>query len=112
MERYTMFIDLKKQYCQNDCTLQGNLQIQCNPYQITNGILHRIRTKNFIIYMGIQKTQRAEAILRETEQKKSGSLTSEYTAKLQKQKYKSAEQDRKPRNNPTQLWSINQRQRR
>ena len=23
----------------------GNLQIQCNPYQITNGIFHRIRTK-------------------------------------------------------------------
>ena len=24
---------------------QGNLQIQCNPYQITNGIFHRTRTK-------------------------------------------------------------------
>ena len=29
------------------------------------------------------KTQRAEAILRETEQKKSGSLTSNYTTQLQ-----------------------------
>ena len=48
----------------------------------------------------------------EKQMEESGSLSSEYTAKLQKQKYKSAEQDRKPRNNPTQLWSINQRQRR
>ena len=33
--------------------------------------------------MEIQKTQRAKAILRETEQKKSGSLTSNYTTELQ-----------------------------
>ena len=83
MERYIMFLHWKNQYCQNDYIIQGHLQIQCNSYQITNGIFHRIRTKNFIIYMGIQKTQRAEAILRETEQKKSGSLTSNYTTQLQ-----------------------------
>ena len=35
---------------------QSNLQIQCNPYQITNGIFHRIRTKNFTICMETQKT--------------------------------------------------------
>ena len=29
----------------NDYTTQGNLQIQYNPYQITSGIFHRIRTK-------------------------------------------------------------------
>ena len=33
-----------------------NLQIQCGPYQITNGILHRTRTKNFTIHMETQKT--------------------------------------------------------
>ena len=26
---------------------QGNLQIQCNPYQTSNAILQRIRTKKF-----------------------------------------------------------------
>ena len=31
--------------------LPFNLQIQCNPYQITNGIFHRTRTKNFIIHI-------------------------------------------------------------
>ena len=44
METYAMFVDWKNQYCQNDYGTQGNLQIQCNPYQITNGIFHRTRT--------------------------------------------------------------------
>ena len=59
-----MFLDWKTQYCENDCTIQSNLQIQCNPYQIINGIFHRIRTKNFTICMETQKTQIAKAILR------------------------------------------------
>ena len=46
MERYTVFLDWKNPYCQNDYTTQGNLQIQYNPYQITNDIFHRTRTKN------------------------------------------------------------------
>ena len=39
MEVYTMFLDCNNQYCQNDYTTKGNLQIQCNPYEITNGII-------------------------------------------------------------------------
>ena len=45
MMRYTMVLDSKNQYCQKDCTTQSNLQIPCNPYEITNSIFHRIRTK-------------------------------------------------------------------
>ena len=56
MKRYTMFLDWKNQYCQNDYTTQGNLQIQCNPYQIANGIIHKTRTKNCKICMETQKT--------------------------------------------------------
>lgn len=37
-----MVSDWKNQCCQNDSTTQGNLQIQFNPYQITNGIFHRM----------------------------------------------------------------------
>ena len=44
MERYIMLVDQKKQYCENYYMTQGNLQIQCNPYQITKDIFHRIRT--------------------------------------------------------------------
>ena len=36
MEKYTMFMDWKNQYSENEYTSQSNLQIQCNPYQATN----------------------------------------------------------------------------
>ena len=47
MERYSMFLSRKNQYCENDYIIKCNLQIQCNPYQITNGIFHRTINKKF-----------------------------------------------------------------
>ena len=47
MERYSMFLGRKNQYCENDYTTKPNLQIQCVPYQITNDIFHRSRIKKF-----------------------------------------------------------------
>ena len=44
MEKYTMFLEWKNQYCKNEYATQSNLQIQCNPYQATNRIFHRTRT--------------------------------------------------------------------
>ena len=35
----------KNQYCENDYTTKHNLQIQCDPYQITNDIFNRTRTE-------------------------------------------------------------------
>ena len=34
MEKYTMFMDWKKQYTENEYTTQSNLQIQCNPIKL------------------------------------------------------------------------------
>ena len=51
MAKYTMFMDQKNQYSENEYTTQSNLQIQRNPYQDTNGIFHRARTNNFTIWM-------------------------------------------------------------
>ena len=82
MERYTMFVDWKNQYCQNDYTTQGNLQIQCNPYQITSGIFHRNRTKSLKICMETQKTLNSQS-KEKTELEQSGFLTSHYITKLQ-----------------------------
>ena len=64
MERYTMIMDWENQYSQNDYTTQGNLQIQSNPYQITNGSFHRTRTKESLkdIWKHI-RPQIAKAIL-------------------------------------------------
>ena len=39
-----MFLGRKNQYCESDCTTKCNLQIQFDPYQITNGIFPRTRT--------------------------------------------------------------------
>ena len=63
MEKYAMFLDWKNPYCENDYTTQNNLQIQCNPYQTTNGILHRIRTKNLTICTERQKTPNSQSSL-------------------------------------------------
>ena len=63
MERYTMLLDWKSQYCENDYTTQSNLQIQCNPYQTTNGIFYRTGTKNLKIYMETQKTPNSQSNL-------------------------------------------------
>jgi len=51
-----MLLNWKNQYCEHNYTTQSNLQIQCNPYQITNGIFHKTKTKNFTICMVTQKT--------------------------------------------------------
>ena len=64
MVRYTMFLDWNNQHCENDYTTQSNLQIQCNPYQTTNDIFHRTRTKNFKLVWRHKGPQIAKAILR------------------------------------------------
>ena len=64
MERDSMFLGRKNQYCENDYTPKCNQQIQYDPYQITNGICQRIRTKDFTVHMETQKTLNTKAVLR------------------------------------------------
>ena len=72
------------QYCQNDYTTPGNLQIQCNPYQSTKDIFHRTRTKYFKVCLEAQRPRIAKAMMRKKNGAgESGSLTSDYTAKQQ-----------------------------
>ena len=58
MEKYTVFMDWKNQYCQNDYTTQSNLQIQYNPYQITNGFFTELEQK-ITICMKTQKMKQS-----------------------------------------------------
>ena len=65
MEKYPMFMDWKNKYSENEYMTQSNVQIQCNPYQATNGIFQRTRTNNFTISMETQKKPHiAKAVLR------------------------------------------------
>ena len=67
MKKYAVFMDWKNHYCENEFTTQSNIQIQCNPYQATNGILDRTRTNNFTICMEIQKTSNSQNYLEKEE---------------------------------------------
>ena len=64
-----MFLDQKNQYCENDYTTQSNLQIQYNPYQITNGIFHRTgtKTKTKLICMETKNTLNSQNNLEKEE---------------------------------------------
>ena len=65
-----MFLDWKNQYCENDCTTQSHVQIQCNPYQSTSGtFFYRTRTKNLKICRETQTTLNSQSSL---EGKKNG----------------------------------------
>ena len=61
MERDSMFLGRKSQYCENDYTTERNLQIQRDPYQITSGTFHRTRTKNFTVHVETQKTLNSQS---------------------------------------------------
>ena len=67
MEKHTVLIDQKKQYCENEYTTERNLWIQCNPYQVTNGIFQRTGINNFKICMEIQKTFNSQSNLEKEE---------------------------------------------
>ena len=110
-----MFLGRKNRFCENDYTTKHDLQIQCDPYPITNGIFHRTRIKNFMIHMETQKTPNSQSSLekKRMELEESTFLTSDYTTKIQfsrpydtaqKQKYRQMEKYLKPRNKPMYLW--------
>ena len=115
MERYSMFLGRKNQYCENAYTTKYNLQIQCNPYQITNGIFHRTRTNNFTICIEVQKTSNSQSNLEKEEwnwrnqpawlQALLQSHSHQDSMVLaQKHKHRSMEQNRKPRDKSTHLF--------
>ena len=111
-----MFMDCKNQYSENEYTTQSSLHIQCNPYQATNSIFHRTRKNNFIISMEIQKTLKSRSNLEKEEWNWRNQLAwlqallqshshQDSMVLAQRQKYRSVEQNRKPRDESTHLWT-------
>ena len=95
-----------------------NLQIQCNPYQITNGIFYGARTNHPKICMETQKTPNSQSSLGGKKRSWRNqtpwlqTILQSYSNQdnmvlAQKQKHRSMEEDRKPRDKPTHLWSSN-----
>ena len=116
MEKFTMFVDQKNQYSENEYTTQSNLDIQCNPYQATNSIFQRTRTNNFVICMEIHKTLNSQSNLEKEKWNWRNqpawlqSLLQSHSHQdsvvlVQRQKYRSMEQNRKPRDKFTHLWT-------
>ena len=112
-----MFLGRKNQWYENDYATKCNLQIQCDPYQITNGIFHITRIKNFTIHMETQKTLNSQSSLEKEEWSWRNQpswlqiILQSYShpdsrVLAQKQKYRPMEQDRKPRNKPMHLWYL------
>ena len=67
MERYSIFLGRKNQYRENNYTTKCKLHIQRNPYQITNDIFHRNRTKDFTVHLETQKTLNIQSSLEKEE---------------------------------------------
>ena len=108
-----MFLSRKNQYCENDYIVKCNLH--CDPYQITNGIFHVTRAKNFTIHMGTQKNPNSQSSLEKEECSWRNQpswlqiILQSYSHQdsmvlAQKQKFRPMQQDRKPRNKPMHLW--------
>ena len=64
MERYSMFQGRKNPYCESDFTTKCNLQSQCNPYQIANGIFTELEQKISHCIWKHKRPQIAKAVLR------------------------------------------------
>ena len=107
VERYSMFLGMKNQYCENDYTTKCNLQIQCDPYQITNGIFTKLEQNVLQFVWKHKRSWIAKAILRKTNGAEGNqpswlqdilhSCSNQNTMVLaQKQKHRPIEEDIKP----------------
>ena len=115
MEKYTMLIDRKNQYSENEYTNKAIYRFQCNPYQAIDDTFHRTRVNNFTICKEIQKISNSQSNLEE-EEWNWRSQPAWLQALLQshnhqdsmvlarRQKYRSMEQNIKPRDKSMHLW--------
>ena len=64
MEKYTMFMDWKNQYSENEYTPQNNLYIQCNHYINLPMVFFTEQEQIISVCMEIQKTSNSQSNLK------------------------------------------------
>ena len=77
MERYSIFLDRKNKYRENDYTTKCNVQIQLDPYQITNDIFTQLEQKISQFIWKHKRPRIAKAVLRRSMELEES--TSDYT---------------------------------
>ena len=64
MEKYTMFMDWKNQYSENEYTTQSNLQIQCNHVKLPMVFIRKLEQIISQFVWKYKKSRIAKAILK------------------------------------------------
>ena len=68
MEKYSMLMDWKNSYYENVYATQGNLHVQCNPYQKTMDFLQRVGTNHLKICVESEETPNSQGYIEKENQ--------------------------------------------
>ena len=114
MEKHSMLMVRKKQYCENGRTAQSNLQIQWYPHQVTIDLLHRTGKNHFKLHMEPKESPLSQGNPKQKEQSwrhhatwlqtiLQGYCNQNSMVLVPKQRYRPTEQNRGPGSNATHL---------
>ena len=118
MEKHSILMVRKNQYCENGHTAQSNLQIQRYPHQATKDIFHRTGKNHLKLRMGPKESPLSQVNSKQKEQSGKHHTTGFQTilqgysnqnsmVLVPKQRYRPMEQNRCLRGNTTYLQPYN-----